>query len=633
MNMFEWVRNNKRLMQVLLALIALPFAFFGVESYQAAANMSAGVASVGDQKITEQEFSENLRQQQERLRRMLGGNFSQTMLDSPEIRTELLEGMISQRLLTQYAVGAKLNVSDEQLREVVASIPAFQVDGKFSKAQYESALRAEGYSPTVFENSVRRDLMMQQLSAALSEAGTASRAVAQFIAEYRVQQREVAEYMLNAKQFLAEIKPTAESIKAFYDSNLAQFKVPEQMRVEYVVLNNEALLAAEPVSLEDVKKVYQDNLARYGEAEQRQASHILIGYKQGASDADKVKAREKAAQLAEQAKKAPAGFADLARKNSDDPGSASKGGDLGYFSRGMMVKAFEDAAFGMKSGEIAGPIESDFGLHIIRLTGVKPGKVKTFEQVRPEIEAELKKQKAGRRFAEAAEAFSNVVYEQSDSLKPAAERFKLTVQQAGWTTRASSPVAALNNPKLLAALFSDDVAKNRRNTEAVEIAPGTLVSARALEYKAAMQRSLDEVRAEVQKALVDKEAMMLARKQGAAKLAELKKGEAAGVTFGAVKTVSRDSPGGLRPESAGRIFRADVSKLPSYVGVDLPEGYAIYRISKVAAGKTVDETQQKNMQGELARMNGAQEFRAFLASLRAGAKIQINKDLVQKKQQ
>ncbi len=630
--MFDWVHNHKRWMQLLLGLVALPFAFFGVESYQAAANLGVGVASVGDQKITEQEFAENLRQQQERLRRMLGGNFSQAMLDSPEMRSEMLEGMISQRLLTQYAVSSKLSVSDEQLRDVVASIPAFQVDGKFSKTQYESALRAEGYSPTVFENSIRRDLMMQQLSAALSESGTASKSVAQYIAEYRLQQREVAEYALNMKQFMAQIKPTAEAVQAYYGANSAQFQLPEQVRIEYVVLNGDALLAAEPVQADEIKKIYQDNLAKYGEAEQRQASHILIAYKQGASDGDKAKAREKANLLAEQVKKTPAIFTELAKKNSDDPGSASKGGDLGYFSRGMMVKAFEETAFGMKSGEIAGPIESDFGLHIIRLTGIKPGKVKSFDQVRPEIEAELKKQKSGRRFSEAAEAFSNMVYEQSDSLKPAAERFKLTIQQSGWATRASAPVVVLNNPKLLAALFSDDVIKNHRNTEAVEIAPGTLVSARALEHKAASQRPLDEVRAEVLKRLVDKEATMLARKQGAEKLAELNKGDATGISFGGAKMVSRDSTAGLRPEAAGRVFRADVTKLPAYVGVDLPDGYAIYRISKVVAGKAVDEAMQKNMQSELARLNGTQEFKAFLASLRAGAKIQINKDLLQKKQ-
>jgi len=431
--MFDWVHNNKRTMQVILALIILPFVFFGLESYQAL-NAVSDVATVGDQRITEQEFSNSLRQQQDRMRGILGRNFDPAMLDTPEMRTEMLENMISQRLLTQQAVRNNLNVSDEQLREVISAIPAFQQDGKFSSAQYEAALRAQGMGVASFENSLRHDLMMQQLSAALSDASIASRVMANRLASLRAQQREVSEFVVRSAQFTAQIKPTAEAIQKFYETNSARFQIPEQVRVEYVLLNADAL-AGEAVPAEEIKQFYEANAARYGEPEQRQASHILIGFKPDASAEDKAKALEKARQIADQIRKSPSSFSDLARKNSDDPGSAAKGGDLGYFNRGMMVKSFEDAAFSMKQGETSEPILSDFGYHIIRVTGIKPGKTKSLEQVRAEIEAELKKQRAGRRFAEAADVFSNMVYEQAESLKPVAERFKLPIRQAsGWTT-------------------------------------------------------------------------------------------------------------------------------------------------------------------------------------------------------
>lgn len=625
--MFEWVRNNKRVIQVLLALIALPFAFFGIESYQAL-NASTEVATVGDQQITEQEFTNALRQQQERLRGILGRSVDASMLDTPEMRKELLENLISQRLLTQRAVRDRLAVTDERLQQVIGTMPAFQIDGKFSHAQYEALLRAQNMTPGMFENSMRHDLMMQQLGAALSDASIVPLQVAQRLAQLRAQQREVAEVQLKATQYAAQVKPTAEALQAFYDANKGRFQSPEQVRVEFVVLNGEALAAAEPIPEAELRKVYEANQARYGQPEQRQASHILVGFKQGV---DKAQAKQKAEQLLAQIRKSPASFAELAKKNSDDPGSGAKGGDLGYFGRGMMVKAFEEAAFALKQGELAGPVESEFGYHIIKLTGIRPGQMKPFEQVRGEIEAELKKQRSGRRFAEAADGFSDIVYEQSDSLKPAAEKFKLSVRQTGWMTRSNAADPLLNNPRLLAALFSDDVLKNHRNTEAVEVAPGTLVAARVTEHKPAAQKSLDEVRAEVVAQYTEKEARDLARKDGAAKLEQLRKGEAGAVNFPAARLIARDKPEGVRPEALDRVFRANTEKLPAYTGLDLPDGYGLYRIGKVVT-PPADEKQTKAIQEELARLTGNQEFQAYIAALRSNSKVNINQELLLKKQ-
>lgn len=632
--MFDFVAKHKRLLQlVLLIVIVPPFALWGVDSYQSMFAVGAtDVADVGGQKIAEKEFSDALRQQQDRLRAMLGGKVDPSFLDSPKMRRDILDSMISQRLVTQHAVSAKFYVSDEQLREVIASIPAFQDAGKFSRARYETALAAEGFAPAAFENSLRRDLMTQQLSAAISEAGISSRTVAARIAAARAELREVSEFALTASQYQSKVTVTPEAVKAFYDSNSQLFNVPEQVRAEYVVLSAENLAATEAIPLEDVKKVYEQNQAKLGQPEQRQASHILVAFKQGASEADKVKSREKAAKLLDDLRKAPGSFAELARKNSDDPASGTKGGDLGFFSRGMMVKPFEDAVFSMNSNEVRGPVESEFGVHIIKLNGIKAAKVKSLEEVRPEIEAELRRQTAGRRFAEASEAFSNLVYEQSDSLKPAAEKFKMSVQQAGWTTRTSTPAKPLNNPKMLAALFSDDVVRNHRNTEVVEVAPGTLVAARILEHRAAALRPLEEVRAEVIRRFTEREAANLARKDGASRLESVRKGDVGSLKFSTPKMLSRENTQGLPPDNANVVFRADVSRLPAYVGGDTASGYAIYRIGKVVAAHG-DENRDKNMQTELARLYGGQDFRAFISGLRGQATIKINEALLEKKPQ
>jgi len=293
----------------------------------------------------------------------------------------------------------------------------------------------------------------------------------------------------------------------------------------------------------------------------------------------------------------------------------------------MMLKPFEDAVFRMKEGEIAGPVQTDFGFHVIQLTGIQPGKAKPFEEVRGALAAELAKQKGQKKFAEAAEAFSNTVYEQSDSLKPAAERFKLALQQSGWLTRAPSPAyGALNNAKLLAALFSPDAIQAKRNTDAVEVQPGVLVSARVIEHQPEVQRKLEEVWAQVEEKVRRAEAAKLAQKEGAAKLERLRKGEDAGLSWGAPKPVSRRDTQGLPAETLRGVFAADAAKLPAYVGADAGEkGYALYRVVRVLepAAKTDQQRNADQLQAE--RAAGAEQFAGYVAALRARAKIDVNK--------
>jgi len=629
--MFDFVIHHKRLLQFVLALVIVPpFALWGIDSYQRGGVRTGDVAEVGGQKISEQEFAETMRQQQERLRAMLGRNFDPAMFDSAAIRMELLEGMISQRLLMQHAVRNQLNVSNETLIETTMSIPAFQVGGKFSRELYDSMLRNERMSSETFDAALRRDLLVQQLTGAVSDSGMASKAAARQFALLRAQQREIAEHRVQADAQLARVKIAPEAVRAFYEGNPARFLVPEEVRIEYVVLSTDALLASEKIGPDEIKAYYESNSSKYGEPEQRRASHILVGSKSGAGESEKAKARERAAQVLAQIRKSPDSFAELAKKSSDDPGSASQGGDLGFFARGMMVRPFEDAAFRLKPNQISDLVESDFGFHIIKITGIKAGKMKRMEQARPEIELELKKQRAGRRFAEAAEAFSNLVYEQADSLAPAAERFKLAIQSAQGITRQSASVAVLSHPKLLAALFADDSIKNRRNTEAIETAPSTLVSARVVNHKPTTRRPFDEVKGEIGKLLAQQEALALARKQGMERLEELSKGKASAARFGATKLISRDQSQDLDGGSLSQIFRVDAAKLPAYAGLESKDGYVIYRVSRVIDVQP-DETRQRSVQSELGRASGTQEFKSFLDGLRAKATVEINKAALEKR--
>jgi peptidyl-prolyl cis-trans isomerase D len=288
-----------------------------------------------------------------------------------------------------------------------------------------------------------------------------------------------------------------------------------------------------------------------------------------------------------------------------------------------MVKPFEDAVFAMKEGDISEVVESDFGFHIIQLTGIKAPKTPSFEAMRPQLEADLRKQQAQRKFAELADTFTNGVYEQSDSLKPVAEKLKLSVQQAKGVTRVPGAVPVLANPKLLQALFSDDAVSKRRNTEAVEVAPNTLVSARITNYHAAAVRPYDEVKDEVKRQFIADQSAELARTEGQAKLAAWKD-QPAQAQVGAALVVSRDQPQNQPPALLDAALRADPAKLPAITGVDLgAQGYAVARVNKIVPREAQDPQKTEQARQQFAQLWGQAEAQAYMAALKAQFKAEI----------
>ena len=627
--MFDAVRNNKRIVQVFLALITLPFAFFGVESYVRSVGTGDDVAKIGEAKITQQQFQQALRDQQERLRAQMGGQFDPKMLDMPQARKAILDDLVDQQLLIQEAGKRKLFASDEAIRQTIGGIDAFKLDGKFSPERYEAALKAQGMTPAGFEARLRQDLTLQQLATAVGQSGLMARTVSDRILAMQTEKRDVQEYRIGLDAFLDKVKLADGAAKKFYDENSRQFEMPEQAKAEFVVLSMETIGAQLTVGEAEARAWFDGHKERFQQPEERRASHILIASEKLGKD----KARAKAEAVLQDVRKNPTAFADLAKKNSDDPGSAAKGGDLGFFGRGMMVKPFEDATFSLKDGEISGIVESDFGFHIIKLTGIHAAKEKPFAEVKGEIEAELKKAAASRKFAEAAEAFSNIVYEQADSLKPAAEKFSLTVKQSEWLGRQANPASGpLANEKLLAALFSGDSLKNRRNTEAVEIGPNTLVAARILDYKPATLQPFESVKNGIETLLKRQEAQAQARKDGEARLEALKKGEDK-LVWGAVKRVSRLDHAALPPAAVPTVFRMETAKLPAFAGVELPgSGFALFRLNKVEAGEALDEARKQALLGQLASLEMQEEVQSYLAALRSRYKVEINKAALEAKE-
>ena len=609
--MFDLVTKYKRVIQVFLALIAITFATWGIESYTQFRSSRDTVASVDGMEISRREFAEELRRQQEQMRRMFGGSIDPALLDTPESRLAVLEGLISQRLIAREAARGHMLMSREAVIDAITSAPEFQEDGKFSTAKYSAYLASRGISDQGNVAELQSQIPLARVAGAISETAIAPRSVAARLAALEAQKREIAEVRISEKQFLPQVKIEEAQVKAHYDANQADYRTPERVRAEYVVLSAEALSRQDPPSEAEIKAAYDSRANQFRVEEQRRASHILV------------KTKDEAEKILQELKKVPARFAELAKKHSQDSGSAEKGGDLGWFGRGMMVKPFEDAVFKLGQNEMQ-VVESEFGHHVIRLTGVQAGKTRPYEEVKKELADELARVKGQRKFAEAAETFSNLVYEQSDSLKAAAERFKLQVQQTGWIGKsARQELGALDNPKLLGALFSADAIKNRRNTDAIEVAPSTLVAARVIEHQPAAQRSFDEMKAEIAEQLRRREASALALKDGTAKLEKLRKDEDAGVKWSAPRVVSRREAQGLSGNVLRQVMSADASKLPTYVGVPVPDGgYALIRISKV-----IDEPIKEGdpqVSARAAQLFGGAQYEAYVASLRAQADVEIN---------
>jgi len=632
--MFDLVRKNKRILQVVLAVMMIPFAFFGLDSYTRSMGGADDVANVDGQSVTVRELNEEMRQQLDRIRGILGRGADVSSFDTPEAREGLLDSLVDRRVIATAAVKSRLTVSDEQLREMIAGMPPFQVDGKFSKATYEALLQAQNLTPAGFESKLRYDLALSQLNRAIAGSAIQARSVSERMAALAEQQREVQEAVIAAESFNAKVTVTEAAMKTYYETNQGEFRTPELIKAEYLVLAADQLGALDPVTEDEVRAAYTARSSQYRQDEQRRVSHILIPAAADAKPDEKAAAKKKAEAILAELRKSPGRFAELARQNSQDPGSAEKGGDLGVVTAGMMVKPFEEAAFRLRSGETSDLVETEFGYHIIRVTEIQAAKVKALDEVRAELTKELAKQKGTKRFAESAEVFSNLVYEQADSLKPAAERFKLQVQRTDWIPKAASQAAGiLANPKVLGALFSPDSVQSKRNSDAIEVGPNVLVSARVLEHRPAAQLKFEEVRKDIENRLRRQEASKLAQQDGAAKLAELKGGKDPGIKWSPAQLVSRAKPEGLPPEALRQILSADASKLPAHAGYGGEGGYVLYRVGRIIDAPAKSEKDAKAAVARTESQAGGEQFAAYVASLRARAKVEVNKANLEKKQQ
>ena len=627
--MFDFVRKHTKVMQFMLFLLIVPsFVLFGLQGYNRYKEKGEPVARVDGQDILQGDWDDAHKREIERFRQSMP-TVDPKLLDSPEARYSTLERIVRDRVLLAASMQSKLVTGDTQLARELQNNQAIAAlrgpDGKLDMERYRQLVGAQGMTPEMFENQVRNDLSTRQVLAGVGGTSFGTAAVASTALNAFFEKRDVQVAMFATPAFAPKVNPADADLEAFYKQNAAMFQAPEEASIDYLVLDRDTVMKGITIGESDLKTYYEQNAKRLGAQEERRASHILIAVPKTAAAAERDKARAKAQELLAAVKKAPDSFAELAKKNSQDPGSAANGGDLDFFARGAMTKPFEDAAFALQKGEVSNVVESEFGYHIIRVTDVKLPKQRSFEEMKPELEMDLKKQQAQRKFAEAADVFNNGVYEQADSLKPIADKLKLELRSASNVSRTPAPGAKgpLANPKFLTALFSPDSVEKKRNTEAVETAPNQLVSGRIVKYTPARTLPFAEVKDKVRERYVATRGAELARKEGMAKLAAWK-ANAAAAELPAAVTVSREEAQKHPPGLVEAALRADPAALPAFVGVDLgPQGYAVVKVDKVLPRQPSTPDLAKQEVQQYARAWGAAENLAYYNMLKDRFKTQI----------
>ncbi len=626
--MLDFVRQHTRVIQiVLLPLIAVGFVAVGIQGYSKFMDDTGTVATVGGQKITQIQWDAAQRSEADRVRAQMP-NVDAKIFDTPMFKKRTLDGLVQEQVMLTAVDKLHLVTPDSRLVRLISIdpqlTPFLTPDGQWNK----TLLEARGRTPQQLEAQLRVQYSLQQVMAGIMGSAFAPSAANRVALEAVMQRREVQLARFDVKTYADSIQPTDADLQKYYEdsAHAAQLTAPEQADIEYVVLDLTAVQAGIKVDEAELRSFYEQNVKRYTSPEERRASHILIKVEPNATPDQRKAARAKAEGLLAQLKKSPGSFAELAKRNSDDPGSAANGGDLDFFGRGAMTKPFDEAAFSLKTGQMSDIVESDYGYHIILVTGVRGGEVRSFDSVRGEIEAEVKKQQAQRQYAEAAERFTNLVYEQADSLQPVADQLKLTIQKAGAVARvpsSTSPAGPLTNAKFLQSLFDQSNVKNKRNTEAVEVGPNQMVAGRVTQYRAAHKRAFDEVKEQIRAAVVAAKAVQMARDEAQRQLVAAKAAPDA-AKLGAPVVLSRNQAADQSPLVVDAALKAPADKLPSWQVVDVPgQGSVLLKVNKVLPADMSPE-QIKFASGEFAQLWSAAEGQAYFNALKARYKVKVS---------
>ena len=618
-------------MQFLLLVLVVPsFALIGVSGYSTYVANDDKLVEVGDASVNLDEFDRIRRNQLEDMQNRMGGAFDPAQLDTPEVRAELLDALIDRRVIATEAERNRFNVSDSILREYIAAIPDFQVDGRFSSERYNQVLNAMGYSSRDFEMGQRYEMALRRVLDPVKRTAKLPTPVSEAIANSLTEERVVRVQNFAASDFEDDITVSDEEIRQWYDDNTDLLQVPQSLRAQYLLLDEAAAMRDLPdVSEDQLKAYYEQNKSRYVQAGRHRLTHILIDSPQH-SETD----RERAEALAAQAAAQPDSFAELAQEHSDDGGTASDGGVLGWISPGAFPPELEDYAFALKEGEVSGVVESSDGFHIFKAIEVEPEQGESFEQARTKVEAEVRRQLGSERYAEMASELTDLIYDHPDTLDVAAQNLGLELRiadgiaeegllpaqfvDADKPASESADAQHLQDPRVRRALFSSSALVDKHNSGLIELAPDTLIVVRVDSITPEHTQAFELAQTAIKQRLIREAALQRAREAGQQALAALESADDAALLdeFSSTQTISRTAPGSLATSALEAAFAVKPNALPAYRGAETESGYSIVRVEEVRQGD-IDAALLAAFQRDLEQAQAAAEEQAVLQAMRA----------------
>ena len=638
---------------VILGLLIIPFAFFGMESYlsQKVDTYAARIAQPPTwwpsapqawpvsylwktHDIDAQDYRQRLETMRMRLRDEQGDAFDSKAFESAENKREILEDMIDEQLMRLAAESDGIVVSDAEIRREIQQIPDFQVDGRFDADRYQMLLASQNppQTPRTFEQTVRDNLQYGLIPSRLARSGFVTDMELDRLMRLLGERRDIS-FVVMPPAAVDTSPVTPAQIQAWYESHAREYRSPETVRLEYVEVDATAL----PMPVADeaaLRKLYDEQAAKYSTSEQRSVSHILVQVAADASDADKNAAEARAKKIAEQARAQGADFAALARANSDDAGSKANGGSLGWLTKGGMPGAFDDAAFAMRAGEVRGPVKTDFGWHLIKLDELRAGSRQPFEAVRPQLEQELVEGGRERAFNELSGKLVDAIYKNPNSLEPAARSMGLVVQTTPAFPRGGGPGIA-SDQKVLRAAFSDTLIRDGTASDPIELSPTRTVLIRVIEHKPEAALPLSQVgnavvlaiRSDRQRKAAEAAAEALVKAAKASGLPAA--ATAATLPMGEANDVRRSSvvPSREAVEAFFRVPRPQDNLIP--VGkTEVGGQFIVFAIRAVRDGDIgqVTAEERDQLRQQLSQASGIQAQKAFVRAARGKYQVKVAED-------
>ena len=610
---------------VIVLIIAVPFALFGINSYFEGANQIP-VAKVDGEKINSQTFDNAMEQRRRYFRSQLGNNFDPAMVDNPQFRLQVVEGLVSSRLIQAYAQENGLQLSDQALRESIVSTPEFQVDGKFDQDAYRRVISARGYSAEGYEQQLRRSGGIAQLQKGLSVSALVNSQELDHLLTLSLQKRDADYTVIAASEALAGLQISEEEKRDEYKNNESRYQQGDRIKLNFVKLTLDEIAGDIELDEEEIEQAYEASKGQYRKPEARIASHILLSVPRSADEAKQNAILEQADALVVRLNDGE-DFAVLAEEFSDDPGSKRQGGDLGIIAKGQMVPEFEQAVFSMTEGEISVPVKTEFGYHIIKLSSLEEESIRPYEEVKAEVEVAEKNRLARTQFSETAETFRTLVFEEPDSLEAAALALGLEVQTSGWVTQDKG-AGDFSNPRVRAAAFDNVVLDEDLNSEVIDVSDTVLIAVHKNEFEAQHLKSFDDVADEIEALMKQRKAAEIAQKNGQSLIEGLRQGSMQDtIAFNQLPELRSEVRDLVDRQVAEQVFRKKLVGSEALIdGFSLNNGdYAVYRLKGITPGDPAAATaeQREQLRGQLSSRDGNNAYRLFSEALRGNADVEI----------